>query len=86
MRHIWIVVDGIVYDCSEFMFDHPGGTQVMWSFSGQDCSWQFWRFHDNALMEQFGRPLRIGRTSGVLNKFKEQPRYVGMLNQGDRVG
>lgn len=52
--NIWIVVDSIVYDCTQFVHDHPGGVQVIRSFSGQDCSWQFWRFHDRALMQQQG--------------------------------
>lgn len=41
---LWIVVDNIVFDCSEFVFNHPGGQQVIESFRGEDCSWQFWRF------------------------------------------
>ncbi|GKZ23785.1 hypothetical protein AbraIFM66951_004627 [Aspergillus brasiliensis] len=73
----WIVVDNIVYDCTEFINEHPGGDTVIRSFVGEDCSWQFWRFHDKAIMEQWGRPLRVGRTEGVRNRFKEVPKYFG---------
>ncbi|OJJ69692.1 hypothetical protein ASPBRDRAFT_46049 [Aspergillus brasiliensis CBS 101740] len=73
----WIVVDNIVYDCTKFINEHPGGETVIRSFVGEDCSWQFWRFHEQAIMEQWGRPLRVGRTEGVRNRFKEIPKYFG---------
>lgn len=78
----WIVVDNIVYDCTDFILEHPGGEQVIMSFIGEDCSWQFWRFHSCALMEQYGVPLRIGRTEGVQNRFEEPKRFVGLSRLG----
>ncbi|KAL4816177.1 hypothetical protein BDW67DRAFT_191087 [Aspergillus spinulosporus] len=74
----WIVIDNIVYDCTVFQHSHPGGLVVIRSFVGQDCSWQFWRFHGKEHMMKFGRPLRIGKTSGIRNRFTEPPRYVGL--------
>ena len=79
---LWIVVDNIVYDCSSFVHDHPGGQQVIRSFVGEDCSWQFWRFHGKNEMDRYGRALRVGRTSGVQNRFPEAPRYVGLSKIG----
>ncbi|KAJ5674305.1 uncharacterized protein N7477_004239 [Penicillium maclennaniae] len=73
----WIVVDNVVYDCTKFINEHPGGETVIQSFVGEDCSWQFWRFHDKTVMEQWGRPLRVGRTEGIRNRFKEIPKYFG---------
>lgn len=35
---IGIVIDNVVYDCSEFVAVHPGGDTVIRSFGGQDCS------------------------------------------------
>ena len=32
----WIVVDGIVYDCTDFFLEHPGGAQVIASFIGEE--------------------------------------------------
>ncbi|KAL4930241.1 cytochrome b5-like heme/steroid binding domain-containing protein [Aspergillus undulatus] len=79
----WIVIDNIVYDCTAFQTTHPGGSVVIRSFVGQDCSWQFWRFHSMQHMRDVGRPLRIGRTSGIRNRFKEPPRYVGVAGGFD---
>ena len=76
--YLWIVIDKIVYDCTDFVWSHPGGNTVIESFRGEDCSWQFWRFHGRRQMDEDGRPLRIGRTSGVENRFKERPRFVGL--------
>lgn len=73
----WIVVDKIVYDCTKFIREHPGGETVIRSFVGEDCSWQFWPFHDKGIMEEWGRPLRVGRTEGIGNRFKEIPKYFG---------
>jgi cytochrome b involved in lipid metabolism len=75
---VWIVIDNIVYDCTSFQHSHPGGPVVIRSFVGQDCSWQFWRFHGKEHMMKFGRPLRIGKTSGIRNRFVEPPMYVGL--------
>jgi cytochrome b involved in lipid metabolism len=74
----WIVIDGVVFDCTDFISEHPGGQDVIESFRGEDCSWQFWRFHQRRQMEEFGKALRIGRTEGMVNKYKEPPRYVGL--------
>ena len=80
---VWIVIDNVVYDCTQFQREHPGGIDVIQSFVGQDCSWQFWRFHGREQMREYGRPLRIGRTSGIQNRFKEPPRYVGLSTWGE---
>jgi hypothetical protein len=33
-------------------------------------------------MEEFGRPLRVGRTEGLRNKFPEPKRYIGLRKLG----
>jgi cytochrome b involved in lipid metabolism len=72
---IGIVVDEVVYDCSTWADEHPGGDSVIRNFGGQDCSWQFWRFHNKKDMAKYGVALRIGRTEGVTNRFPEPKRY-----------
>ena len=73
----WIVVNNIVYDCTDFIQEHPGGDTVIRSFVGEDCSWQFWRFHSKKIMDQWGRTLRVGRTEGIENRYAEPPRFLG---------
>ena len=79
----WIVIDQVVYDCTDFAPEHPGGEDVIMSFIGEDCSWQFWRLHGKSVMEQYGRALRVGRTEGIKNRFPESVRYVGLSKLGD---
>ena len=83
LNRTWIVVDNIIYDCTDFISEHPGGETVIDSFAGQDCSWQFWRFHNATHMRDSGRPLRVGRTAGVKNRFAERPRFVGLRRRED---
>ncbi|KAH7066414.1 cytochrome b5-like heme/steroid binding domain-containing protein [Paraphoma chrysanthemicola] len=82
---LYIVIDSIVYDCSTFIHEHPGGRRVLESFRGQDCSWQFWRFHSREVMESWSWRLRIGRTEGVKNRWAEKPRWVGLRRLGDDI-
>jgi cytochrome b involved in lipid metabolism len=35
---VGLVIDNIVYDCTNFLKDHPGGTTVLESFGGAECS------------------------------------------------
>lgn len=81
-KKLYIVIDHIVYDCTQFVQDHPGGRQVIESFRGQDCSWQFWRFHNASVMHEWGQPLRVARTENVKNRWKEMPRFVGLRRLG----
>lgn len=83
LGRIWLIVDNIIYDCTDFIAEHPGGETVIDSFAGQDCSWQFWRFHNATHMKELGRPLRVGRTAGVKNQFAERPRFVGLRKRED---
>lgn len=78
----WIVINSIVYDCTGFLNSHPGGDAVIRSFQGEDCSWQFWRFHTKQDLERHGRPLRVGRTEGVTNRFREPKKFVGLRTLG----
>jgi hypothetical protein len=82
-KDYWIVVDDVVYDCTDFVTQHPGGEQVILSFVGEDCSWQFWRFHGKHEMEQYAKGLRIGKTKGVMNRFVEPVRFVGLSKFGN---
>eukprot|EP01111_Echinosteliopsis_oligospora_P005404 TRINITY_DN1871_c0_g1_i2.p1 TRINITY_DN1871_c0_g1~~TRINITY_DN1871_c0_g1_i2.p1 ORF type:complete len:332 (-),score=23.04 TRINITY_DN1871_c0_g1_i2:148-1143(-) len=34
----WIVIEGFVHDITPFMYDHPGGKDIMLNYLGQDAS------------------------------------------------
>ena len=35
---LWVAIDGLVYDVSEWQFDHPGGADVLLTFAGKDAT------------------------------------------------
>ncbi|KAK0885360.1 hypothetical protein LTR87_000994 [Friedmanniomyces endolithicus] len=39
-NRLWIVVDTIILDATEYQEKHPGGRQIISGFGGRDCSWQ----------------------------------------------
>lgn len=41
---LWIIIDGFVYDVTQWLKKHPGG-DVLLKFGGADCSDQFHAFH-----------------------------------------
>lgn len=44
----WIVIRNKVYDCTEFVQKHPGGTSSILLNAGQDCSQDFEAIHSKA--------------------------------------
>jgi cytochrome b involved in lipid metabolism len=55
----------VVYDCSDFAQEHPGGEAVIRRYAGRDCSLPFWRFHREDQLVKYGWALRVGRVAGV---------------------
>ncbi|KAF2155678.1 hypothetical protein K461DRAFT_221718 [Myriangium duriaei CBS 260.36] len=48
----WIVVDGAVWDLSQFAPDHPGGAHVITRHAGRDASESYNSIHDPALLSE----------------------------------
>ena len=34
----WLIIDGVVYDSTEWLLDHPGGKKIIMGLAGKDCS------------------------------------------------
>ena len=58
------MVDGIVYDVSDFQKDHPGGARVLKQVAGRDASTEFESFHSADVMQRYGAELAIGKVVG----------------------
>lgn len=43
----WLVIDGLVYDLTEFSNQHPGGPHVLMSYAGTDATLGYQRAHRN---------------------------------------
>ncbi|EMD65267.1 hypothetical protein COCSADRAFT_86381, partial [Bipolaris sorokiniana ND90Pr] len=79
---LYIVVDDIVYNCTQFVRENTGGPRVIENFKGQVFSWQFWRFHSAKNIEEWVKPVRVARTKNVGNRWKERLRWVGLRKLG----
>ncbi|PWN47427.1 putative cytochrome b5 [Violaceomyces palustris] len=57
----WVAVDGIIYDVTSFLDDHPGGKKILLRNCGKDASEAFWSYHSEKVLTQHGKPLEIGQ-------------------------
>jgi cytochrome b involved in lipid metabolism len=40
---LYIIIDSSVYDVSNFIEEHPGGSRILKRVAGKDASKQFWK-------------------------------------------
>ncbi|KAK4575157.1 hypothetical protein LTR86_001009 [Recurvomyces mirabilis] len=79
---LWIVVNGVVLDVTEYQFGHPGGRAIISGFGGQDCTWQWFSFHGMDIWRSVAPGLRVGRTEDVMNPFQQPKGIVGLRGHG----
>ena len=64
---IWTVIDGVVYDITNYVGMHPGGLKKILRGKGVDASIMFHKFH---------RGVNIDKTPLALLKLGEIPHLV----------
>ncbi|KAI8625335.1 FMN-dependent dehydrogenase-domain-containing protein [Xylariaceae sp. FL1651] len=50
LNDLWLVVDGVVYDLTEFAPDHPGGVSVLLQHAGHDATAAYSEIHSPSLI------------------------------------
>ena len=53
-------MDDGVYDVSSFLDEHPGGKKILQRVLGKDASKQFWKYHNEKVMQKYASRLKIG--------------------------
>ena len=56
----WVVLDGVVYDLTRFMANHPGGSRVIMAGAGKDCTEEWRSIHPNGLDPDL-KGYRVGK-------------------------
>ncbi|XP_063412138.1 fatty acid desaturase 2-like isoform X2 [Mytilus trossulus] len=65
----WMVIQGEVYNITNWARKHPGGTKVISHYSGQDATDAFTAFHnDVASVKKYLKPLHVGSVKDTQNR------------------
>ncbi|KAL1845244.1 hypothetical protein VTK73DRAFT_818 [Phialemonium thermophilum] len=56
----YVIIDGNVYDVTNFLDEHPGGAKILKRVAGRDASKQFWKYHGGNVLEKYGGKLKVG--------------------------
>ena len=60
---LWVIVDHKVYDLSDFVLAHPGGSVVLTQVAGTDSTQAFYNLHRHEVLQQYSS-LCIGTIEG----------------------
>lgn len=61
---LWIVVKGCVLDVTNWLDEHPGGPQALFSHMGKDATEEFEMLHDDEVIPKYAADIVIGRVKG----------------------
>ena len=56
----WVIIDGSVYNLTEFLPDHPGGKKAILTFAGRDATEEFDKLHDRKVITKYVPKAKIG--------------------------
>ncbi|KAI1284487.1 mitochondrial cytochrome-like protein b2 [Xylaria sp. FL0933] len=73
---LWLVIDGVVYDFTEFAPEHPGGVSVLLQHAGRDATAAYSQIHSPSLVRTTLPPSRkigILDTSTVTEEWARPP-------------
>ncbi len=56
----WIIIDGKVFDVTEFAIIHPGGKQLIYSVGGTDATEYFHELHREEILLEVANEYMIG--------------------------
>uniref|UniRef100_A0A0D6R7T5 fumarate reductase (NADH) n=1 Tax=Araucaria cunninghamii TaxID=56994 RepID=A0A0D6R7T5_ARACU len=61
---LWIAVKGVVMDVTNWLDEHPGGPQALFSHMGRDATEEFEMLHDDEVIPKYAADIVIGRVQG----------------------
>jgi len=80
----WIILYGHVYDVTNFVAQHPGGSKVILQLAGQDATSEFDPVHPPGTLEENLKPeMRLGKVDPKTLPLKPQERERRPQPEGD---
>jgi cytochrome b5 len=59
-KEIWIVIKDSVYDVTNYMGNHPGGSELILEHAGKDCTNDFTNFGHSSDASKILKTLKVG--------------------------
>ncbi|CCU97983.1 unnamed protein product [Malassezia sympodialis ATCC 42132] len=56
----WVVIKGDVYDVTDWLDQHPGGSKILLKNSGKDATDKFENYHPENVLKDVGSKYKIG--------------------------
>ncbi len=56
----WIIIKNIIYDVTDFLSIHPGGSSIMLQVAGKDATEYFEELHRPDILANYGMKYIIG--------------------------
>ncbi|KAI9698495.1 MAG: hypothetical protein M1836_004076 [Candelina mexicana] len=60
----WVVVKGVVLNVTDWVDEHPGGPQALFTHMGEDATEEFEMLHDDEVIPKYAADIVIGRVKG----------------------
>jgi cytochrome b involved in lipid metabolism len=57
---MYIIIDDSVYDVTDFVDEHPGGSKILKRVAGKDATKQFWKYHNESVLKKYAPKLKVG--------------------------
>lgn len=71
-NEVWVAINGQVYDLTNFLTQHPGGTDIILKYAGCDASLIFNKFHAKDVFAKFLTPdNHLGPLIGEMEKAED---------------
>lgn len=61
---LWIAVKGVVMNVTDWVDEHPGGPQALFTHMGKDATEEFEMLHDDEVIPKYAADIVIGRVKG----------------------
>lgn len=65
---LWMIYNGLVYDCTPFLDEHPGGEEVVVDCAGRDATEEFDDIGHSDDAHEILKGLLIGKLEGGVTK------------------